>query len=154
MGSKPKKILYNITKEGCWNCISHSVNKDGYPQKKIKGKVLVLSRIVYSQYKLNNESIPFGLVIRHTCDNRKCINPDHLLEGTHQDNVQDMVDRCRQSKGESRPTTTLKEKEVLEIFNNKVLKGTELAKLYNVSQKCISYIKTGKSWRWLTKKLI
>lgn len=39
--------------------------------------------------------IPDGLVVRHTCDNRLCSNPSHLLVGTLSQNMQDMVDRKR-----------------------------------------------------------
>lgn len=42
--------------------------------------------------------IPEGMLVRHTCDNRVCINPDHLIIGTAADNSQDMVSRNRQAR--------------------------------------------------------
>lgn len=39
--------------------------------------------------------VPKGLVVRHSCDNPPCCNPDHLLIGTQQDNVNDMIERGR-----------------------------------------------------------
>lgn len=39
-------------------------------------------------------------VVRHTCDNPRCVNPEHLIGGTQKDNVQDMLDRGR--AGDSR----------------------------------------------------
>jgi hypothetical protein len=34
-------------------------------------------------------------VVRHTCDNPPCCNPNHLVLGTHADNIQDARDRDR-----------------------------------------------------------
>ena len=39
--------------------------------------------------------LPEGKVVRHTCDNPLCVNPDHLLVGTHKENTQDIFDRGR-----------------------------------------------------------
>ena len=46
-------------------------------------------------YRHYNGEIPDGLVVRHTCDNTQCINPNHLLLGTHADNVRDKMERGR-----------------------------------------------------------
>lgn len=39
-------------------------------------------------------------VIMHTCDNPCCINHEHLIKGTHDDNVQDRVRKGRSATGE------------------------------------------------------
>jgi hypothetical protein len=41
-----------------------------------------------------------GMEARHTCDNDWCINREHLLPGTSQDNSDDMVQRGRAQRGE------------------------------------------------------
>jgi len=46
-------------------------------------------------FYLTHQRDPVGGVVRHSCDEPLCINPSHLLEGTHSDNTQDMLARNR-----------------------------------------------------------
>lgn len=46
-------------------------------------------------YELHHGPIPEGKVVRHTCDNPKCVNPDHLKVGTQRDNIMDAINRDR-----------------------------------------------------------
>jgi hypothetical protein len=50
----------------------------------------------------NNQDIPSGMVIRHSCDNMLCCHDGHLLLGTHADNIDDMMSRGRWSGGKKR----------------------------------------------------
>ena len=85
-------------------------------------------------------------VVRHKCDNKTCVNPEHLIEGTISDNVRDMVERGQIAKGERSGSAKLTGKDVTEIRSSKE-KNTDLAFRYGVSDSTISRLRTGKTWR-------
>ena len=65
---------------------------DGYGSLRIDGKQVQAHR---AAYEATFGKIENGLFVCHRCDNRKCINSDHLFLGTNQDNVDDMVAKGR-----------------------------------------------------------
>ena len=89
----------------------------------------------------------------HKCDNRKCVNPNHLTVGSQNDNLQDAKAKGRLKhgnvKGELARTAILTAGQVLEIRSR--LKsgetGVSLASEYGVTVSAISSIKQRKSWK-------
>lgn len=75
--------------ESCWNWIGGFRNKDTYGSFKINGKVVDAHRVSWQLH--HNIEIPMGMVICHSCDNKKCVNPDHLFLGSYSDNSKDAV---------------------------------------------------------------
>ncbi|QDF20020.1 endonuclease [Corynebacterium phage Stiles] len=80
----------------CWNWQAYLAST-GYGQFGTGGRIRYAHRVAF---EIGTGRSPAGLVVRHTCDNRACVNPAHLLLGTHADNVRDKVARNRQLRGE------------------------------------------------------
>lgn len=107
-------------------------------------------------YEIWHGPIPQGKVVMHLCDNRKCVNPDHLELGTQGENLKDMHDKGRHNPklpvGEEHHFTTLSQDEAIEILR-RAAPGNyrKLAKEYGVSRVTIRNIALGKTWAHIQK---
>ena len=80
---------------GCWQWTG-ALDKRGYGTKRIgsrdDNKNWFAHRLSYQEFV---KPLTEGLQVNHTCDNPACVNPEHLYEGTQQQNMQDKKDRGR-----------------------------------------------------------
>ena len=122
-------------------------NEAGYGRINIKGTIYLHHRVVYAEH----HGLPLldikGVVIRHTCDNPACVNPEHLLAGTHQDNVADRISRGRTACGEVHVNAKLTEDIVRSIRAAVREDNKQLAARYGVNEQCISKIKNFRTWK-------
>jgi len=86
------------------------------------------------------------MYVLHRCDIPSCVNPDHLFVGTQQDNVDDMVAKGRNTKGETVGNSRLTEKDVLAIRASSA-SGAELAKTMGFSEGTVSMVRNKKIWK-------
>lgn len=117
--------------------------KCGYGAVFVNGRQEAAHRV---SYRLNIGPIPRCLFVCHRCDNRPCINPEHLFLGTAKDNNVDAANKGRTARGEKNSRAKLTEKDVLAI---REMSGSQaqIAKTFGVSQSNIFYIKSRRSWR-------
>lgn len=80
---------WTVTDAGCWE-FGGSRGGQGYGVVGRNGKLVATHRLAYETWV---GPIPEGHVVRHKCDNRPCINPDHLETGTRADNNRDTAER-------------------------------------------------------------
>ena len=126
------------------------IDECGYARKTYKRKSYRHHRLVYAQHNNIDINSMKGLVVMHLCDNRSCINPDHLRLGTNQDNVDDRVSkgRCGRASGINNASSKLTDADVIAIRASSLSQG-RLAKQYGVHQTTVSDIKRGKLWKHL-----
>lgn len=86
---------------GCWLWLL-SLRNDGYGAFAVRrNKSRPAHQISFELFKggLPRKSSPFAWVIMHTCDNKVCVNPDHLKLATQQENIRDSMRKGRSRMG-------------------------------------------------------
>lgn len=92
-----------------------------------------------------------GMVVMHGCDNKGCVNPEHLREGTYAENSADMVAKKRQAFGERQHKAKLTESDVLEIrrLSAAGVTNKEIALRFKVANSNVSMIVSRTTWKHL-----
>jgi hypothetical protein len=154
----PYKLIriFNTIKyqeNNCWLWMGY-VNRDGYGMTSFNKKQHVLvHRLIF---ECCNGPIRKEDIIRHKCNNPPCCNPDHLLLGTVQDNIDDRVRENRSAVGSRNNRAVLDEKDVYEILSgievNKYALIHQIVKLYPmITRKAIESLLKGESWKYISK---
>lgn len=137
----------------CWNWKGYTFN--GY------GKVNI-NHLVYNAHNIalliNGTEVErkkvagsAGDIIMHTCDNRRCVNPEHLKVATQLENMRDAKNKGRNyangNKGENNPKSKLSWDDIKLIRNTPSFKSSDFVRLYpSISRTNYYSIINNKTW--------
>ena len=123
------------------------LDKDGYPRVKWQKKMWRLNRLIYT---FVNGAIPEGKVVGHKCNNKGCINPNHLYLTTFEENSSHAARDGLYRTGENHPKSKLnleKAGEIREMYATGEFSQQYLAYYFGVSQSVISEVILNKKWK-------
>lgn len=123
----------------CW-LWTGAVTKRGYGRFVLSGGHFAASRMAAYYAGILSDQTKH---ILHHCDNPPCCNPAHLYQGTHQDNVRDMVSRGR-AKFRNAVKLSPSDAKAIRDSNSG---ASELARIFGVSPSLISRVKRGLVWK-------
>lgn len=133
--------------DGCWMWTAGG-DVDGYGAFSRNRTQIKAHR--YS-WELHYGSIQDGLWVLHRCDNPRCVRPDHLFLGTHQENMADMKAKGRSQRGERCHAAKLTERQAKEVIKaaKRGERCEDIARRFGVSRSTVSLVATGKTWAYL-----
>ena len=127
-----------------WNGYRHS---QGYGRVKFNGNTWLAHRLAYFLFY---KDLPRKLDVMHKCDNPPCVNPNHLILGTHKDN---MVDAGKKGRMAGPRKFTMPAIQSIRAANKVLGVGPkDLGKIFNINRSTMSRILTNKSYRLIKTK--
>lgn len=141
-----REFRYVMDKNGCMIAEGHYRDKDGYPRVSYThSKRKAIARLIYES--IHGPWEP-GKVMRHTCNNRACINPAHIIPGTQGQNMQDRAAAGKDPVGEKNGRAILDAGKVVEIRNERgKVSARTLAEQYGVNIGTIRDVWARKIWK-------
>ena len=126
----------------CWPWKGKLNKKDGRPYFTVAGKRRPAYAYVIETASGEKQN---GRMVRHSCDNAICCNPSHLSWGSHQQNMDDMVERDRHGL----PKIVVR---AIRKLLAKDIPQSQIAELYGISREAVSAISTGRNHSKLTNE--
>lgn len=136
------------------------LTKGGYAKGSMWNQTILVHRYIYiaslfedrlaDEYKIY-DLYHTSIVIMHTCDVPRCISPEHLVDGSYKENIQDAIQKGRWQprRGELSNFAKLTEQEALAIKIEAISEDHDLATIadrYGISKQQVSRIVSGKRW--------
>jgi len=157
-GSTPEERFWKrVNKNGptmphmdspCW-VWTRRATRYGYGQVMWQGKQ---SRVHRVAWELMRGEKP-GPLLLHNCDNRRCVNPDHLREGTQKENCRDAIERGRHTCGEKHGMSKLTNATARQAlqWRSEGISTKEISIRLGVAVMTIRRVVSGRSWTHLSR---
>jgi hypothetical protein len=142
---EPRFFAKVVKTDGCWRWTASIDPSTGYGQMTIttsQFKVKVRSHRL--AWLLFRGDIPAGKRVLHSCDNRACVNPEHLFIGTARDNT---IDMCRKKRLGSNRITFETAQEIRGIYSAGGVSQPQLARRFGLAQSSIGRLLLNQTWR-------
>lgn len=149
MSTVAERLLSKIEPldNGCWKYLG-GLNQGGYGNIWDNGRTR--SAHVVS-FEIHNRPVRQGYSVCHSCDNKWCINPEHLFEGTTQDNIDDMISKGRDGFKGVRNGMAILDEEQVEVIRNLLaedqLSQEAIGERFGVSRSTVAAIKSRRLWK-------
>ena len=129
----------------CWEWIASKAT--GYGLFSYRGRLVTAHRFIW---ELSNGLIPKGGWICHTCDNKLCVNPNHLYLGDRASNARDAITRGQQARGERMGSSKLTNKDAIRIrkeYETGKISQSKLGKENGVTQQTVCSLLSRETWK-------
>ncbi len=152
VGERFWRYVSKLGPKDCW-VWTGSRFKAGYGMlhSKVGGQPYYAHRL---SYEMHVDDVLPSDVVRHKCDNPPCVNPLHLLIGTHFDNHRDCVERGRFKNappmpGESNPNSKLTQESVRELrrLRKEGWRRKAIAEHLSISESAVKKVMSGATWK-------
>ncbi len=154
-GSLEFNFWKHVDKAGeddCWNWTAN-LCRNGYGSVWNKNTKRNISAHKFS-YELHHGPVIKGNHVMHSCDNKACVNPKHLSQGSPKQNTNDAIDRGLRPRigipvksGESHPNSKLTPDQVKFIKAHPELGHKQIADMWGLSPNCIRGVRIGRTWK-------